>query len=265
MFSLPARLTSHMLRTTAVAVGLVGTLLTAAAPVHAQGTPAQPTATLRFDEGGALAFTSPYGQTDVGRLRATFLSLPGQPEANLAANLFCVDLLHNVTFVPEGWRVYLTNLGGAPSLDYTRQGARYADAAPDALTRYRKAAWLVDQYAKVRTLTDTAGIQAAMWMQFEPTLAPYTFADAGEQLSTTSWLAAADTFASSQRFETYNWSRFTVVTDVNAAGMGDDYHGFQELITKTPLTTTTPEPATVVLLGGGLVAAGLVTRRKRQS
>lgn len=218
-----------------------------------------PTATLRFLEGGALAFTSPYGPADVGRLRGTFLSLPGQP----TVDLFCVDILHYVTYDPNGWSVYLTNLGGTPSVDYTRQGARYADGTPDALTRYRKAAWLIDQYATARTLTDTAGIQGAMWLQFEPTLAPFDFANPGEALAVNRWLTASDAFAASAAFATYDWSRFTVATDVASAGVGNDYHGLQELIFRTPLTTTTPEPATVALVGIGLAAVGAAARRRR--
>ena len=256
MFARLARFAPRIRRTAALAAAVL--LGAAARPAHAQAT-----GVLRFDEGGQLAFTSEYGPTDVGRLRGTFLSLPGQTSASLAVDLFCVDIPHAVTFDPNGWSVYLTNLGGLPSLDYTRQGARYADGTPDALTRYRKAAWLVDQYARAKTVTDTAGIQGAMWRQFESSLAPYTYASAGEEQSVDSWLTKADTFAASSRFDTYNWGRFTIVTDVNAAGMGDDYHGWQELITRTPLTTTTPEPGSIALVAVGLAGVGAVVRRRR--
>lgn len=252
-----ARLAPRIGRTAALAAAVL--LGAAARPAHAQAT-----GVLRSDAAGQPAFTSEYGPTDVGRLRGTFLSLPGQATP-LAVDLFCVDLLHNVTFDPNGWSVYLTNLGGTPSLDYTRQGVRYGAATPSALTRYRKAAWLVDQYAHVSTLTDTAGIQGAMWLQFESSLAPYTYANAGEQQSVEAWLTKADAFAASTRFDTYNWGRFTIVTDVNAVGLGDDWHGYQELITRTPLTTTTPEPGSVALVAVGLAGVGAAVRRRRKA
>lgn len=252
-------LIARVRRVVATATAAVAAVLITAQAASAQTAP--PTATIRFDEAGAPALTSPYGPGDVGRLRATFLSLPGAPSTNQAVDVFCVDLLHNVTFNPFGWTVYMTNLGGS-SVAYTRQGARTFEEAPDALTRYRKAAWLIDQYASVTTLTDTTGIQAAMWRQFVSTLAPYDYANAAEANASESWQAAADTFAASSNFDSYNWSRFTVLTDVNSVGVGNDYHGLQELITATPPTTTTPEPTTLVLLAASLSGLAVVARRR---
>lgn len=260
MFSTRIPTIAHVHRAVAVIVGVAGLSLSTGRSAAAQDAP--PQATLRFDVAGAPAFTSPYGPADVGRLRATFLSLPGNPTANQNVDVFCVDILHNVTFAPTGWDVYLTNLGGDASTAFTRQGARYATGTPDALTRYRKAAWLVDQFATVRTVADTAGIQGAMWLQFEPSLSPFTYANAAEEQAVTTWQTAADLFAGSEAFSTYDWSRFTVLTDVDAVGRGDDYRGLQELIMTNPPMTTTPEPTTVVLLGASLAVVGGVARRR---
>jgi hypothetical protein len=258
------RAVASRLRRLAHAAGAAAALVVCVAqPAHALNDP-PPVATLRFDQGGALAFTSPWGPADVGRLRGTFLSLPGQPNANLLADLFCIDVLHNVSFDPGGWDVYLTNLGGDASLDYTRQGARYAASDPNSLTRYRKAAWLVDQFATVTSAVDTAGIQGAMWLQFEASLTPYTFANAQEASAVATWQSAADLFAGSAGWAAYDWSRFTVVTDVNSAGLGNDWRGLQELIMARPFdTTVTPEPATFALLGAGLALLGVAARRGR--
>ncbi|HEY0780605.1 MAG TPA: hypothetical protein VGD56_21795, partial [Gemmatirosa sp.] len=220
--SLP--LAARVRRLATIAATACAVVLTAGQSAQAQTAPA--TATLRFDEAGQLAFTSPYGSPDVGRLKATFLSLPGSSSANQAIDAFCVDILHDVTFNPAGWNVYLNNLADT-SVAYTREGSTYSDA----LTRYRKAAWLVDQYATVHTVTDTAGIQGAMWLQFAPTLAPYEYANASEAKAVASWEAAADAFAGTAAFSAYDWSKFTLLTDVQSAGLGlDDYHGYQELI-----------------------------------
>ncbi len=253
LLSLP--IASRVRRFATIAATACVAVLTAAPSAHAQTAPG--TATIRFDEAGMLAFTSQYGPPDVGRLKATFLSLPGAPSTNQAIDAFCVDLLHDVTFNPSGWNVYLNNLADT-SVAHTREGG----VVSDALTRYRKAAWLVDQYSTVNTLTDTAGIQGAMWLQFAPTLAPYDYAMPSEARAVASWEAAADAFAGTAAFAAYDWSRFTVLTDVNSVGLGlDDYHGYQELITETPVTAT-PEPTAVVMLGASLAGIALVARRR---
>jgi hypothetical protein len=193
---------------------LAGVLLVASAR-----SAAAQTYRMQFDSTGHIgAFQqsdlAPDG-ADVGPSYATILSGPSIPVGQ-ARNItvFCIDIANDALYGQQ-WDAYFTNLGDVPplTLDNTRQGALFVDA----LERYRKAAFLVNQYRFNPAPLQTAGIQGAIWRQFRPSLFPFA-PNAAEAEAVDFWMAKADAFAASAEYNTFDYSRFTVITDVNAVG-----------------------------------------------
>jgi hypothetical protein len=168
-------------------------------------------------------------------------SLLDGPSSGTSIKLFCLDVLNAVTLGQE-WRANFIDLTGDLSL--TRRGNGMADT-------YKKAAWLTDQYALNGT-GEWGFIQAAIWDIFNP---GNPGGGAGEE----NWVLAANGFAASDAFSTYDYSRFVVVTDVNASGL--QVGGVQEFLG----TQVVPEPATYALMASGLVFLGGIARLRRRT
>jgi hypothetical protein len=169
-----------------------------------------------------------------------------------------VDVLNQVTFGQE-WRANFINLATG-DMSLTRQGGA-------ALDTYRKAAWLTDQYAVQLAATgnrnDWDGIQAAIWQIFNPGNPDGDANNANGGANESFWLNAAANFSGSAEFGTYDYSRFTVVTDASVSGTGAQRltGGTQEFLS----TAVVPEPSTYVLLASGLALVGGVARFRRRN
>ena len=195
---------------------------------------------LRFDGvNGATAFGY-----HVGPFAGTLL----RPGVATSLTMFCVDLLNAVT-LGQTQAVNITSLAGS-DLSATRR--------PGQLEAYRKAAWLTTQFDPAAQ-PEWGGIQAAIW----EIMAPGT-PDGGTSVTNTTheayWLQQANLFVASAGYASYDWSRFFVLTDVNAAGTVSGV-GMQEFITHS--ANVVPEPETWMMLGGGLAALGVIAWRRR--
>jgi hypothetical protein len=193
--------------------------------------------------------------------------------------VYCVDDLNFVT-VPSSFAVNVTDLANSTAVyDNTRYGQTAANAAsvnaqfPDAFStntvvvpasigtaqdRYAMAAWLIEQYnfSSGVTTADTQ-IQNAIWTLLDATGATYgstgTFINQAE-----TWIASEMATNALTGFE----NGIVIYSDVNLASESDParYTGTaQEMIG----FVAAPEPATLAMLGLGLVSIGLFRKRMK--
>lgn len=181
----------------------------------------------------------------VGPFWGTVTSDPTRPKIDL----FCVDVLNQINW-GQTWTANFSNLSG--NLALTRHGNA-------KLAQYQQAAYLASMYKAPGIVTGQwGGIQAAIWNLLNP-----GYPNGGTSVSTNTheayWLAQANSWYNGGGAQTFDFSRWTVVTDTRSAGNVSGV-GVQEFLT----TGVTPEPETWVLMGTGLVlVVGFAVKRGR--
>jgi hypothetical protein len=158
----------------------------------------------------------------------------GQAVGNLNGgaplDVVCDDFNHTSN-IPSSFDVNISTL---PSLEFARFGN---DGV--ALDKYQRAAWLMWQMP-LNPSSETGPIQFAMWNLFYP--------GAPDPAGTSEWLGRANAIDVS----TFNYSNIRVYTPTSG------FAGNQEFLGEVP------EPATMALFGGGLVAIGFGGRRAQR-
>ena len=212
---------------------------------------AQQTVGMRYD---FSATGANYGGYYVGPNVGTMFPATGNPGQGKTITMFCVDFLNEATS-NQTWTANVSPLAGA-SLALTRE--------PNGAVGYRKAVWLADQFS-VQAPQYWGGIQSAIWAIFgapgfdgNPVKTAQQLPIANDARNAVYWSGQATAFAASSAFETYDYSRWAVITATGAAGLRQG-GGPQEFIAQV-----VPEPGTLALVAvgvGGVVVTAIRRRR----
>ncbi len=172
----------------------------------------------------------------VGPFQGTVLSDPTRP----TINLFCVDVLNHINW-GQKWSGTFTRVS-SNNYDATRHGL-------GAKVQYEKAAYLASMYrAPGISTSQWGGIQSAVWNLLNPGN-PNGGVNPLVNSTEAYWLAQANTWHTNGGASNFDFKRWSIVTDVGAAGMVQG-GGTQEFLTDT---TVSPEPETWILLGTGVM------------
>ena len=166
-----------------------------------------------------------------------------------AVDIYCVDFTHTAN--GSAYNAWFTKLDG--NLTYTRS---------NDLTSYLKAAWLINQLdaTPIATQFERASIHAAIWYMMAGTpVSVKNPSNVWDASRLTYWAGRAGTEYNDGSVRAAEW---TVVTDACVASGGTAGRGHsavdacsQEFLVRTVV----PEPATVILLGTGLLATLALT------
>jgi len=213
--------------------------------------------------GDTLTITSQTQSVEDGGQFAAFLS--SNPSQQLY--VYCVDFQNYASFSGYAVNISVPNVNNASSVVNTRYGTTptsdftFDTNSLPAVQRYVLAAWLVTQYnftSGVTTADDQ--IQDAIWTLLN-TGSTANF-PGGDAAGTGNYLTAAlnwygaETSSALSQFE----GGIQIFTSTNVASTGLPARwttGYQEMIT----VTTTPEPATLTMLGIGFLAFGCLRKR----
>ena len=165
----------------------------------------------------------------VGPYQAMFQSVGGFATTSPRFDVFCVDFQNSVS-VGRKWKANFTTLAGG-DMSKTRWKNQL---------KYRMAAYLSAKF-KTTATTQWGALHAAIW----------NIMAGSPSITTGSWASAdAAAFYSDAQANggSFDMSAWYVVTDVNTSSATPGVGGVQEYIYNTP------EPATIILLGTGLLS-----------
>jgi len=169
--------------------------------------------------------------------------VPGAP----AIDIFCVDYL-NHSYIGQTETAAMTGLVDGTDLSHTRIGSSARlmlnGSSYTAIHRYRMAALLTDEFALTAATTPPGlvsqkpeNIQRATW---NVTAGP---GSSVPNAGTYAWLPWVTTRYNGSWVATSRWNRYRVFSDVTRTPGAPTVGGI----------TTTPEPATIMLMGTGLL------------
>jgi hypothetical protein len=166
---------------------------------------------------------------------------------DISGGIACVDIAL-FSYFGSTWGVNISTL---QNMTNARHGS---DAA--AVFRYEEAAWLLGQIPVHATATQVGEIQFAVWKLFDPVNADNKLTSAsGDIAAVDSWLALAATIDP----QNHDFSSVRIYTPLPGDGNQEWMSGVARNFNGNP----TPIPAGFVLLGTGLLALAVLSRRKK--
>jgi hypothetical protein len=192
-------------------------------------------AQFRFDAPYAAPGLMPYGSAYFGP----------------TSDIFCVDFNHSSN--TGTYAANFTNLGWAR--DHHPSAIGQQTRSGHTLAEYLGSAYLSQQIYAPANAAEIGAINGAIWQLMSGSPQYIRTATGWDNTRIDFWLDRART-----KWQDVNPYAWTVVTDQASAGLNGAYEGSQEYITQV-----TPEPATLLLLGTGLLAtliAASVLRRR---
>jgi hypothetical protein len=182
------------------------------------------------------------GRADHGVYDGAYYGKLTQGGSTVADNftMFCIDYTHDVS-INSSWGV---TSGSILDAGATTTARNYIGNSSITMLDFKKAAWLASQFNPLNP-GDFAGIHGAIWNTFLPNASDLNWPEIA------AWTDKANA-AAAAGFPGFDFSQWQILTP------NGNYGQVQLRL------TTTPEPATMILMGSGLIGMFFVTAYKRR-